>query len=226
MIKFHQVTKKFGSSKAIDDISLEIKPGELVFIIGASGAGKTTFLRLIIKDLIPSQGEIHIGKWKLSSLRGSKVAKLRQSIGVIFQDSKILESKTAYENVMLPLEIAGIKSRKAKKKTIQALDNVGLKHKAEQFPVQFSAGELQRISLARAIVSEPNLILADEPTGNLDPKTGREILNLLKKINKQGRTIVVATHDKDIVDSLKERVILLSEGKVIEDKSKSKYLLE
>jgi cell division transport system ATP-binding protein len=224
MITFQKVTKRFGTGKiGLSSINLSIEQGEFVFIVGPSGAGKTTLLRLVIRDLIPTEGEIVVNNWKLSQMRSSKVADLRRLIGMIFQDFKILSDRTAFENISLPLEILGGNRDKIEKQVLEALDTVGLVDKAQHFPVQFSAGELQRVALARAVVANPKIILADEPTGNLDPKTSWEIIDSLKKIHKKGHTVVVATHDQDIVNSLQERVISLEDGKVVKDLKKGKY---
>ena len=224
MIKFKKVSKKFGTGKkGLKLIDFEISPGEFAFLVGPSGAGKTTLLRLLIRDLTPSRGEIIVNNWKLSKLPNSKIASLRRYIGMIFQDFKILIDRTLFENVALPLEIAGENQNIIQKKVMAALDLVGLSDKASHFPVQCSAGELQRVALARAIVSEPKVVLADEPTGNLDPKTSWEIMDLLKKIHDAGHTVLIATHDQDIVNSLEERVISISEGKIVSDIKKGKY---
>lgn len=224
MIKFRKVTKTFETGQtALKAVNLDIKPGEFSFVVGPSGAGKTTLLRLIIRDLIPSKGEVVVDNLKLSRLPAGKIPHLRRNVGMIFQDFKLLMDKTVYENVSLPLEILGEKQDKIKKKVLDVLEMVGLAEKAEHFPVQLSAGETQRVSLARAVVGEPKIVLADEPTGNLDPKTSWEIIDDLKKIHKQGRTVIVATHDQDIVNSLKERVISIDDGKVTKDESKGKY---
>lgn len=224
MIKFHQVTKKFESGTvALENVDLEINPQEFVFVVGPSGAGKTTLMRLVIRDILPSEGEIFVHDWKLNNLPSSQVPQLRRLIGMIFQDFKILSDRTAYENVALPLEISGLKENKVEDSVLSALEQVGLIHRAHFFPVQLSSGELQRVSLARAIVGEPKIILADEPTGNLDPKTSWEIINLLKKAHQQGHTVVVATHDQDVVNSLEERVICLDNGRVVRDERKGKY---
>jgi cell division transport system ATP-binding protein len=224
MIKFKKVSKKFGTGKVgLDLVSFEVKPGELAFLVGSSGAGKTTLLRLLIRDLVPSKGEVLVNNLKLSKLSSSKIADLRRYIGMIFQDFKILQDRTLFENVALPLEISGVSSGTIKKKVMASLELVGLSDKYDHFPIQCSAGELQRVALARAIVSEPKIVLADEPTGNLDPKTSWEIMDLLKKIHSQGHTVLIATHDQDIVNSLEERVITIEGGKIIKDLKKGKY---
>lgn len=225
MIKFHQVTKKFGSGVlALDNVNLEINKGELAFIIGSSGAGKTTLLRLIIRDLLPSDGVVFINELNLMKMKSSQVHKLRRSVGTIFQDFKILPDKTAFENVALPLEIANYKPSKVKEAVSEILKRVKLIDKANHFPSQFSAGELQRLSLARAVVVNPEIILADEPTGNLDPETSWDILDLLKDFHRQGSTVLIATHDQDIVNSLEERVIRMEKGMVVRDEKSGKYL--
>lgn len=225
MINFQKVTKEYGTGqKALDNIDIQISSGEFVFLIGDSGAGKTTLLRLIIRDLSPTTGKIFVDKLNIAELKSSKIARLRQFIGMIFQDFKILEDRTAFENVALPLQILGEKEDAVKNKVYKMLEMVELKGKENLFPIQLSAGEQQRVGLARAVINEPKIVLADEPTGNLDPKTSWEIIDLLRKINKKGHTVIIATHDQDIVNSLKGRVISLKQGKVASDKNKGKYL--
>lgn len=224
MLKFENVVKKFPSSfSALEEISFEIKNGDFVFIIGPSGAGKTTILRLIIKELVPTRGTVFFEEKDLKKLKRSDLSKLRQKIGMVFQDFRLLIDRTVFENVALPLEIKGLKEAEIKKQVEEALGLTGLSDKANFFPIQLSGGEMQRTALARAVVAEPKILLADEPTGNLDPKTGREILKLLQKINEMGTTVIMATHNADLVNSLKKRVILLDKGKIIKDKEEGKY---
>lgn len=224
MIRFHEVTKIFRTGqKALDAVNLEIEAGEFVFIVGNSGAGKTTLLRLIIREFLPSEGEIFINDISLNKLSSSKIPHLRRRVGMVFQDFKIMHDLNIFENVSLPLQIAGWKNKKINKKVEEALVLVGLENKIRHFPVQCSAGELQRIALARAVVANPDLVLADEPTGNLDPETSFEIMRLLKKIREKGHTVIVTTHDRAIVDNFEERVVKLDAGKIVKDKRKSKY---
>lgn len=226
MIKFHKVTKKFGTGKtALSNIDFEVEPKEFVFIVGPSGAGKTTLLRLLTKESVPTSGEIYVGNVKLSALPYSKIHELRRSIGFIFQDFRLLLDRTASENVGMPLEVAGVAVEEIKKKVEKALKMVGLIDNQHHFPVQFSAGELQRLSLARAVIGDPAIIIADEPTGNLDPKTSWEIIDLLQKINEKGHTVIVATHDQDVVNNLKKRVITIKDGEIVKDVREGKYTL-
>jgi len=223
MIKFENVSQKFSTKKVLSKISFQVAPKEFVFLIGPSGAGKTTLVRLIIRDLIPSSGKIWVDGWDLTHLAGAKIPLLRRKVGVVFQDFKILFDRTILENVILVLEILGEKEPSAKKKAKKALELVGLKGKEKFFPIQLSAGEIQRVGVARAIVGEPKVVLADEPTGNLDPATGWELIKLLDEINKMGTTILMTTHNVDIVNSLRKRVIALENGKIIKDEKEGKY---
>ena len=223
MIKFENVTKKFGSKKVLSRVSFEINPREFVFLIGPSGAGKTTLIRLITREFLPSTGKLFIDEWDLTALPSSKIPLLRRKVGVVFQDFKILFDKTVLENVALVREILGDKTEKAKEKAKKTLEIVGLKDKEIFFPIQLSAGELQRVCVARAIVGEPKILLADEPTGNLDPATGWELIKLLDEINKMGTTVLMATHNVDIVNSFKKRVIILEKGKIVKDKKEGGY---
>ena len=223
MITFENVTQKFGSRKVLSKVSFEIAPREFVYLIGPSGAGKTTLIRLIIRDLSPSRGKIFVDSWDLTTLPSSKIPLLRRKVGVVFQDLKILFDRTILENVTLVGEILGEKTKQAKEKAERSLEIVGLKGKENFFPVQFSAGELQRVCVARAIVGEPKVLLADEPTGNLDPAAGWELIKLLDKINKMGTTVLMATHNVDFVNSFKKRVIRLEKGRVEKDKKEGGY---
>lgn len=224
MVRFENVSKKFSSSAvALEDVNFEINDGEFVFITGPSGAGKTTLLRLLIRDLLPSSGKIFVDEWEFSKLRRREIPKLRQKVAMVFQDFQLLVDRTVFENVALTLELRGINDKEIGKKVKNVLELVSLTDKANLFPLQLAGGELQRTSLARAIVGNPKIILADEPTGNLDPTTGWEVLKLLTRINKMGITIIMATHNVDIVNSLKKRVISLDEGRVVKDEKEGKY---
>lgn len=223
MIKFKNVTKKFGPKKVLSRVSFEIDPQEFVFLIGPSGAGKTTILRHIIRDLLPTSGKIFVDEWEVNKLPSSKIPLLRRKVGMVFQDFKIVFEKTVLENVILVREILGDEASHAFKKAEETLEIVGLKGKKDLFPIQLSAGELQRVCVARAIVGEPKILLADEPTGNLDPATGWELIKLLGDINKMGTTVLMATHNVDIVDSFKKRVITLKSGKIVKDEKEGRY---
>ncbi len=224
MIKTSKLTKKFGSALALDGVDLQIEPGEFVFITGASGSGKTTLFRLIIRDLMADSGSLVVGGVDLAKLPGKKIPKFRQTIGTIFQDFKLLNDRSVFENISLPLMVRGQKDSEIEKEVKLALETVGLEDRSSFFPSQLSGGEIQRVAVARAIVGRPSLILADEPTGNLDPKTASSIANLLKQIHTHLKTtIVMVTHNAQIVDDLAQRVVTLSRGKVIKDAPKSKY---
>jgi len=223
MIKFENVSKKFGEVATLDKVNFELKPGEFVFIIGPSGAGKTTLVKLILKDYLPTAGTIKIGGINLEEIPKRKISDYRRKIGVVFQDFKLLPDRTALENVALALRIFGEKETEIIPKVMEVLGLVGLGERADFFPAQLSAGELQRTCLARAIIGSPEIVLADEPTGNLDLGTARQIVKLLKKINEMGKTIIMTTHNFEIVNQMKERVIELDKGKLISDEKKGKY---
>lgn len=224
MIRFDHVEKKYaGQTRALSDITVEIKDGEFVFLIGPSGAGKTTFLRLLIRDLVPSAGTIHVDQWNVGSLPPSKVHILRRKIGTVFQDFKLLSDRTVFENVALGLEILGKKPREIATRVTDVLELVGLADKKHSFPQQLSAGEMQRTGIARAIVGGPSILLADEPTGNLDPQTAEEILDIMREINKIGTTVVMATHNVAIVNEMKKRTIVLHQGRLLADEAHGKY---
>jgi len=223
MIRLSNVTKKYPTGNAaLDDISFKIDKGEFVFIVGPSGSGKTTLFRLITRDLSPTSGSIHIGEWDIVNLAKKHIPHLRKSIGVIFQDLKLLRDRTIYENILLPLEMGRADEEKAREKIEKILDQVGILEHKDKFPVQLSGGELQRAAIARALAFSPEIILADEPTGNLDATTSWEIVKLLQDINKNGTTVIMATHNTDIVNSLLKRVIVLEKGKLVADKKSEK----
>jgi len=223
MIKFENVSKKFGEVATLDKVNFELKPGEFVFIIGPSGAGKTTLVKLILKDYLPTAGTIKIGRINLEEIPKRKIPDYRRKIGVVFQDFKLLPDRTVFENIALALRIFGEKETEIIPKVTEVLGLVGLGERADFFPAQLSAGELQRTCLARAIIGSPEIVLADEPTGNLDLGTARQIVKLLKKINEMGKTIIMTTHNFEIVNQMKERVIELDKGKLISDQKKGKY---
>lgn len=223
MIKFDKVSKKYGSIVALEDVSLEVAEGEFVFLTGHSGAGKTTLIRLLLRDIAPTSGRVLIENRDIKSLKSSQIPQYRRKIGVIFQDFKLLPDRTVYENVKIATEIDGRTTPEEEKKVRQSLEEVGMTGRADLFPRQLSGGEIQRAVIARVMVQEPKIILADEPTGNLDPTTARQIVGLLDMAVKNGATVLMATHNADIVDALKHRVIHLKNGKVASDKSKSKY---
>jgi len=211
---------------ALDQVSLTVQKGEFVFLVGPSGAGKTTFLNLVIRQEVPSSGLIAVNRQNLAHLKKKEIAFLRRNIGVIFQDYKLLPQKTVYENVAFALEVIEAKARSIKPRVYEVLELVGLLNKANLLPSELSGGEQQRVCLARALVNRPLLLLADEPTGNLDPDTSWGIMELLREVNKRGTTIVMATHNQQIVDRMRRRVIALDRGKLVRDTPKGGYTLE
>lgn len=223
MVSFKKVTKIFGLTKALVGISFDIEPGEFAFITGPSGAGKTTILRLIMHDILPDGGEVVVAGKNIVSLKNSEVPLYRRLVGMVFQDFKLLMDRTIGENVGLALAVRGIPPADREGKIRSALDQVGIKEKFDSFPLQLAGGELQRAVIARALVGKPKIILADEPTGNLDHETAWGIIELLNKIREDGTTVVMATHNKEIVDKKKGHVIGLKEGKVMRDKKSGKY---
>jgi cell division transport system ATP-binding protein len=224
MIRFDNVTKHFsGHSNALSDITVEISDGEFVFLIGPSGAGKTTLLRLLIRDTLPTHGTITIDDLDIHTLDSKKIYLLRRKVGTVFQDFKLLTDRTVYENAALGLEILGKKPAEIKPRVMDVLELVGLADKRDNFPLELSAGEMQRTGIARAIVGGPSILLADEPTGNLDPQTSWDILDILREIQKIGTTIIMATHNASIVNDLKKRTITLEQGKIVSDEAKGKY---
>lgn len=227
MILFQKVSKKFSDGTiALDQVSFQIKAGEFIFLIGPSGAGKTSVMKLLRREMLPSEGEILIKDQNLSNLEKKDIPGLRRNLAMCYQDFKLLNDRTVAENVALNLEIAGTAEVKKNERVRDVLKKVGLGKKANFFPVQLSGGELQRVGIARAIVGNPQVILADEPTGNLDPEAAFEILKLFKEINLSQTTIIVATHNVELVDKFKERVIELKHGKIVRDAKKAKYASE
>jgi cell division transport system ATP-binding protein len=225
MIVFEKITKKFPlGNLALDNLSFEITDNEFVFLVGPSGAGKTTILKLILREMLPTTGSIIVDEFDLTSKKFLQLELLRRKIGIVFQDFKILPEKNIFENIALSLEVIGAPLATIKKEVKEALSLVGLTHKETMFPIQLSAGELQRVAIARAICGDRKIILADEPTGNLDLKTTWEIIKIFKKIEGK-KTIIMATHNADIVNSLKKRVLLLKEGKLVKDVRKGGYEL-
>ena len=204
-------------------MNLNIEKGDFVFIIGSTGCGKSTLIKMIYREEKPTSGKIMVGGVDVAKLRNSKVYKIRRKIGVVFQDFKLLNKSTVYENVAFALEVLGLPKSEIYSKVVKALDLVGLKHKAKQYPTQLSGGEQQRVAIARSIVNGPKLLICDEPTGNLDEVTSMEIMNVLEEINKMGTTIIMVTHDTDIVNRMKKRVILLDSGRILKDFEKGTY---
>ena len=224
LIKLVNVKKTYKTGvTAIQDLNLSIKKGQFVFIIGSTGCGKSTLIKMLYREEKPTSGQLIVGGIDVGKLRNGKVYKIRRKIGVVFQDFKLLEKSTVYENVAFALEIFGIPKSQIHNKVIKVLDLVGLKHKIKSYPHQLSGGEQQRVAIARAIVNGPKLLICDEPTGNLDPATSMEIMKVLDEINKLGTTIVMVTHDIDIVKRMKKRVIQLDSGRVIKDYEEGTY---
>ena len=224
MIKLENVTKQYkGGTVALREASADIQKGEFVFLVGQSGSGKSTFIRLLNKEETPDQGRIIVAGKDLGELSGWRVPYLRRNIGCIFQDFKLLPKKTVYENVAFALEVIGRPKHVVKKQVPAILDLVGLGSKTSNFPDELTGGEQQRVSIARAFVNRPLILLADEPTGNLDPATSVGIMRLLDRINRTGTTVVMATHDRGIVDTMRRRVIELDKGNIVRDQSRGVY---
>ncbi len=223
-IRINDVSKVYSSGvTAVYGLNLKIKKGDFAFIIGASGSGKSTLIKMLYREEKATSGEIIIGGVNVGRLKNRKVYKLRRKLGIVFQDFKLLPRLTVYENVAFALEMYGLPKEEIRQKTLKALDLVGLKEKVKSYPDQLSGGEQQRVSIARAIVNAPKLLICDEPTGNLDPDTSLEIMKVLEVINDLGTTVIVVTHDRDIVNKMKKRVILLDKGRLKKDFEKGTY---
>lgn len=219
MINVDKVTKIYDNGAvAINNVSLNIKKGEFVFVVGSSGSGKSTFMKMLLKEVEPTQGKITIDGVNISNIPRKEIPYLRRKMGVVFQDFRLLPSKTVFENVAFALQVTEAPPKAIRRNVPAILAMVGLTHKAKAYPNELSGGEQQRVALARAIINKPPILLADEPTGNLDPETAWEIMELLKEINARGTTVVIATHAKDIVDEMKKRVIALQKGQILSDK--------
>ncbi|MFA4998792.1 MAG: cell division ATP-binding protein FtsE [Candidatus Paceibacterota bacterium] len=226
MIKFVNVTKVYPSDTvALDCVSFQIRPKEFVSIVGKSGAGKTTLLKLLMAEEKPTEGKVFFDGEDVNSLKHSELPFLRRKIGAVFQDYRLLPSKTTYENVAYALEVIGLSEEEIAREVLQVLEIVGLNDKINNFPAQLSGGERQRAAIARALVHRPEVILADEPTGNLDPYHTSDIIRLLLRINEMGTTVVLATHDKETINNLKRRVITFEKGKVIRDEEEGRFIL-
>lgn len=226
MIDLNGVSKLYSPQAVVlRDINLHIKPGEFVSVVGQSGAGKTTLVKLLIAEERPTSGRIEVGGWDITRLQSSVVPYLRRQIGVIFQDFKLLAKKTVFENVAFALEVAGTPAARIRQAVPQVLNIVGLSDKYNRYPSQLSGGEQQRVVIARSLVHRPKVIIADEPTGNLDTINTGEIIEILKKINEFGTTILLVTHNREVVNHLRRRVITLAEGKIINDEAEGKYIL-
>jgi len=226
MIRFENVSKIYNShSVALRDVTFEVKPREFVSLVGRSGAGKSTLLKLLIAEEKPTGGKIFFNKQNVLKMRNRELPSLRRQIGAVFQDFKLLPNKTAYENVAFAMEVAGKSEAEIKNDVSRVLDLVGLKDKINNFPRELSGGEKQRVAIARAMVHRPSVIVADEPTGNLDPINTWDIIRLLLKISELGTTVILATHDKEIINALEKRVVSLENGTVVRDENPGRYIL-
>lgn len=225
MIKFESVTKVYSKSDkpALDNVYLDVEKGEFVFLVGLSGSGKSTFLRLVLREEKPTSGKIHVAGKDLTSLSNWKVPELRRQVGTVFQDFRLLPNKTVSENVAFTLHVLGFSRKEIEREVPEVLELVGLEDKGDRKPGELSGGEQQRVAIARAYVSNPAILIADEPTGNLDPATSVGIMKLLDRINREGTTVVMATHDSGIVDQMRKRVIELDAGHVIRDQARGVY---
>src|SRR3989338_8666430 len=223
MILFDSVSKKFGSSTALDDVSMEIKQGEFVFIVGPSGAGKYTLLRVLTREIMPTSGKVTVGGVDITKLKDKDIPSLRRRVGVVFQDFKLLDDRTVFENVALTLEVLCKSSEEIEKLVEHILKLVEIWGKRNLFPRQLSGGEAQRTAIARAVVGKPDVLLADEPTGDLDPKTAWGVIQLLNEINSWGTTVIMAPHNQEIVNTLKRRVVILKNGNIAKDSKEGKY---
>jgi len=225
VIRFENVTKQYSklSRPALHDVNVEVERGEFVFLVGASGSGKSTFLRLVLREARPTQGKVFVAGKEVDRLAGWKVPALRRTIGTVFQDFRLLPNKTVSENVAFALQVIGKPRSHINKVVPETLELVGLEGKGARMPHELSGGEQQRVAIARAFVNRPQLLIADEPTGNLDPNTSVGIMKLLDRINRTGTTVVMATHDAGVVDQMRKRVIELSDGAVVRDQSRGVY---
>ncbi|NCC78492.1 MAG: cell division ATP-binding protein FtsE [Clostridia bacterium] len=224
MIEFKNVTKKYDNKvMALDNISVRIDSGEFVFLVGASGAGKSTFVKMLLKEVEPTSGEVIVGNKNLKGVTKKDVPYYRRKIGMVFQDYRLIPTLNVYENVAFAMRVIDATPKEIRRRVPMVLALVGLSDRSSSFPSELSGGEQQRVSLARAIANNPTLLIADEPTGNLDPETAKDIMRLLMDINKAGTTILMATHAKDIVDSSKRRVIALEKGQIVRDEKKGRY---
>ena len=227
MLEFIEVNKIYNNDVcALKDLSFKVEDGEFVFLIGASGAGKTSRIKMLLREIKPTSGEIIVDDVNIVKLRNRKIPQLRKTMGVVFQDFRLLEGKTVFDNIKYPLQILGVSKRVITKRVTEILELVGLSDRANSFPNQLSGGEQQRVCIARALVNKPKYLIADEPTGNLDPNTSEGIMKLLLDVNAKGTTVIVSTHDRDIVNKLKKRVISMDHGEMINDEERGGYFNE
>lgn len=227
MIYFDKVTKIYydGAPPAVADINLSIEPGEFVSIVGHSGAGKTTLLKMLFAEVVPTEGSVYFGSRQIGELSKKDLLKLRRNIGTVFQDFRLLSTKNVYENIAFALEVAGKSDEDIQADVPHVLDLVGLADKIWSFPHELSGGEQQRVAIARAIVNQPDVLIADEPTGNLDPINTHDVVEILKKINDLGTTVLLTTHNKSVVDSAGRRVVTMDQGRIVRDDKQGKYVL-
>ncbi|MGI6434147.1 MAG: cell division ATP-binding protein FtsE [Syntrophomonadaceae bacterium] len=225
LVQFYNVSKIYPKGKALDDVSLKIDRGEFVFLMGPSGAGKSTMIKMMFREEEPSRGQIFIAERSLVRMKRQDVPKVRRNMGIVFQDFKLLENKTVYENVSFAMEVVGAAQREIKRRVPEVLQMVGLQDKHNSFPGELSGGEQQRVGIARALANQPLLLIADEPTGNLDIDTSLEILDLLVDINRKGTTIIMATHDRELVKAAHKRVVLLEKGRIKADYAPGEYMV-
>jgi cell division transport system ATP-binding protein len=225
MIIFQNVSQVYGKMNALDKVSFKIQPGEFVSVVGRSGAGKSTVVKLLIGEEKPTKGQIFFGTYEVNKLKPHELPEFRRHIGVIFQDFRLLMKKTVFENIAFALEVAGRPQKEILEFVPQALDMVGIKDKMQNFPAELSGGERQRVAIARAMINRPDVLIADEPTGNLDPLNTWEVVKLLTKINELGSTVILATHDKEVVNALGQRVITLENGQVVKDEENGRFII-
>lgn len=224
MLRMTDVSKVYpGGNVALQDINVHIEPGEFVFVVGPSGAGKSTFIKMLFREVLPTTGSIFVNGVDILELTPKEIPYMRRQLGIIFQDYRLLTDRTVYENVAFAMQVIETPHRKIKRRVLNVLDLVGLRHRANAYPNELSGGEQQRIAIARAIVNDPLLVIADEPTGNLDPDTSWDIMEIFKEINATGTTIVMATHDKEVVDAMGKRVIAIESGRIVRDEANGVY---
>lgn len=224
MLIMTDVSKVYpGGSVALQDVNVHIEPGEFVFVVGPSGAGKSTFIKMLFREVLPTTGSIFVNGTDIMALTPREIPYMRRQLGIIFQDYRLLPDRTVYENVAFAMQVIEAPHRKIKRQVLNVLDLVGLRHRSDAYPNELSGGEQQRIAIARAIVNDPLLVIADEPTGNLDPETSWDIMEIFKEINATGTTIVMATHDKDVVDAMGKRVIAIEKGRIVRDEHEGVY---
>ena len=224
MLIMSDVSKVYpGGSMALQDVNVHIEPGEFVFVVGPSGAGNSTFIKMLFREVLPTTGSIFVNGVDILSLTPKEIPFMRRQLGIIFQDYRLLPDRTVYENVAFAMQVIEAPHRKIKRQVMNVLDLVGLRHRANAYPNELSGGEQQRIAIARAIVNDPVFVIADEPTGNLDPETSWDIMEIFKEINATGTTIVMATHDKEVVDAMGKRVIAIEKGRIVRDEKEGVY---